>query len=311
MPRLNHIAQYGFLEHKPYITIDQSSGEPVSAICYIHVVRGYRDDHSGKLFMQHDFPLVIALEKKIINEMATWNEFDVVNIKGMITSKFMDKPSFCPNCHDESGSPTKNIVRGILMYITPIFAQRERSCANKKEALERIINAREISNTALIDGYLIKDPTYFKTKAGTIVTQYQIALDRKFRIRTDEPNIRTDWPWVKSYGTQAIEDKMRLHTGSQVYIDGVIQARTVHRKTKCKCCGEIYPWEDRTLELVPYDVEYVTNYLTDEELEVEKGQNAEDIRKDLFGFLVKDDVGEEENTEDIDEQTVTIKNKNL
>lgn len=304
MPRLNRVTQYGFIENRPRITIDRESGEPISAMVYVHVVRGYRDDHSGKLYMKHDFPLVIALEKKIIKEMATWKEFDIVNISGTITSKFIDKPSFCPNCTDENDKPTMNVTRGILMYVNPIFAQKERSCADKKEALERIISAREISNTALVDGRLIKDPTYFKTKNGTIVTQYQLALDRKFRIRTDEPNIRTDWPWVKSYGNQAIEDKLRLHTGSQVYIDGVVQARTVHRKTKCKCCGEIYPWDDHTLELVPYDVEYVKDYLTDELLQEEKGRQADEIRQELFGFLVKDEIGEEENTEDIDETSI-------
>ena len=154
-------------------------------------------------------------------------------------------------------------------------------------------------------GNLVADPTYFRTKAGTVITQYQIALDRNFRIRDDDPSIRTDWPFVKSYGEQAVEDRMRLKKGSEVYIDGVIQATSINRKTKCCNCGKIYTWKDHTLELVPYDVEYFTHYMTDDELVEKEGKKIEDIRQGIFDFLKKDELDELFDTEDVDLKTVS------
>ncbi len=303
MARLNLAFMYGLIEKEPFIRKDEN-GEPVHAMSYVHVVRGYRDDHANKYYMKHDHPLVISLEKKQVKEMATWKPNDTVLIKGTITSKFIDKPSYCPTCRDENGNSVVNMAKGILMFVTPVFCRKIAHFDTKDEAVKDIIKSREVSNLAYLHGYLIKDPTYFKTKHETIVTQYQIGADRKLRIRTDSPDIRTDWPYIKSYGDQAIEDKMRLRQGSEIYLDGVVQARTVHRKTKCRCCGQIYEWEDQTMELVPYAVEYITNYMTDNMLEQEKGKMAEDIRQELFDFFVKDTITEDENSEDIDLSTV-------
>lgn len=304
MSRLNNAFLYGYVETAPRVN-KNSDGEIVSAMCYIHVVRGLRDDHAGKKYMKHDYPLIVSKEKKVTAEMEQLKPYDIVLIKGQITTKFIDKPSYCPNCTDEDGNQTMNPSKGILMYINPVFIRKIKETNDKKEALQEIIYSREISDQAYVFGTLIKDPTYFKTTHGTIITQYQIAIDRKFRIRTDDPTIKTDWPYVKSYGEQALEDKLRLKKGSEVYIDGVVQARTVHRKTKCRCCGKIYPWEDNTLELVPYAVEYVSGYKTDEILEEEKGKRAEDLRQELFNFFEKDVVEEENLTEEIDKTTIS------
>ena len=64
-------------------------------------------------------------------------------------------------------------------------------------------------------------------------------MNRKFRIQTDPPEIKTDYPWVKSYGENAKEDKNRLRVGSEVYIDGCLQARSVQRHAFCgQACDE-------------------------------------------------------------------------
>lgn len=304
MAKLNYVSLYGFVENKPDIRFDKETGDPVSAICYVHVVRSHRDDHSGKKFMKHDFPLIVSLNAATTQEMMEWQPFDVVSIKGTINTKRILKPSFCPHCMQPDGSPTKNVKNGILMYVTPIYAKKERHCESKKEALETIIASREISNVVLAFGRLMTDPTFFKTKAGTIVSQFKIAVGRKYRIVTDDEDIKTDWPWVKTYGKEAIDAKMKLFRGSEIYVDGAIQARTIHRKTKCENCGEIYNWNDRTLELVPFALEYIKNYKTDEMLKDEKHMEIEEIKKQLLSFTEKDNVEEDANSEDIDESSV-------
>ena len=305
MAKLNCCYLNAIVETVPHITYDKETSEPKAAMVYLQTIRSKRNDHSGRKYFKKDYPLVISLDPEIVKEIATWKQYDVVFVKGTVSSKYIPKTSYCPDCTDDAGKPTENTAQGLLMYITPIFAKKRESFETKKEAAARIIEENEVSNEVYVCGSLTHDPKYFKTKKGTIITQYQIALGRKYHIKEDDPEIRTDWPWVKSYGEQAIEDRLRLKEGSVVIIDGTIQARTVHRKTKCKNCGRIYPWDDHTLELVPYDVEYVRGYKTDDDLEAESGDKAEDIRQRLFDFLIKDDITDETNTEDdIDENSV-------
>lgn len=306
MARQNNVFLYGFIENKPRIILNKETHEPISAIGYIHVVRGVREAHDGKKYMKHDHPLIISFEPHVVQKMAEWEENDLVYVKGTIASKKMEKKSFCPNCTDEKGNATENSAPGLLVYVNPIFVKTMKECPNKETALKDVIKSREISNQAIIVGELFKDPSFFKTKNGLFVTQYQLVTDRKFRIRTDDPDIKKDWPWVKSYGEQAIEDKMRLREGSHVIIDGFVQERKVNRKTKCKCCGNIYPWQDRTMELVPFETEYVFGtYKTDKDLEEEKGQKAEEIRDALFNRFSGDEITEDMNTDDLDTEEDT------
>ncbi len=314
MAKLNDVRLYGFPEKKPDIRIDRETGEPVSAMCYIHVVRSHRDDHSGKRFMKHDFPLIISLDKHIIEEMMTWEAFDLVHVKGTLTTRKIDKPSYCEFCTevDEKGNEnaTKNDRQGVLAYLTPIYARKESHCKDKKEALSKLISSREISNSVLCFATLMTDPTVFKTNAGTIVTQFKGACNRKWRIVTDREDIRTDWPWIKAYGKEAIEARMKLSKGSEVYVDGALQARTIHRKTKCRKCGKIYGWEDRTLEIVPFALEYVSGFKTDEMLVKEKRMEIDEIKKQILDFKEKDRITEDEKSEDIDRSTVEEEDSN-
>ncbi len=298
MAKLNFVSLYGFVEAKPDIRLDKETGDPVSALSYIHVIRSHRDDHSGKKFTKHDFPLVVSLNSAITQEMMDWEPFDVVNMKGTINTRKIIKPSFCPHCN------AKNEKNGVLMYVTPIYARLAKRCETKKDALKETIASREISNMVFSFGRLMTDPTCFKTKAGTVVSQFKIAVGRKYRVVTDDEDIKTDWPWVKTYGKEAVEAKMKLSRGSEIYVDGAIQARTIRRKTKCASCGQIYTWNDRTLELVPYALEYVGNYKTDEMLREERHMEIEEIKKEILNFKEKDTVEADANSEDIDENTV-------
>lgn len=123
--------------------------------------------------------------------------------------------------------------------------------------MEELMNKREISDIALIIASVCREPKMLKTDAGLIITQYQVALNRKYRVQNDPPEIKTDYPWVKSYGANAREDKKRLRIGSVAFYDGYLQARVVHRTTKCEICQEFYNWDDKAMEIVPYETEYM------------------------------------------------------
>lgn len=115
-----------------------------------------------------------------------------------------------------------------------------------------------------------------------VVTQYQIALNRNYIITDDPPELRADYPWVRSYGKDASEDKKRLRKDSIVFIDGYIQTRNVNRHSNCAGCNAKYDWADKSMEIVPYDTEYIRNYNTDEEIEKAEKERLEQIKRDIF-----------------------------
>lgn len=310
MARQSSVNLYGFVEEKPRIIVDKNTHEPVSAIAYLHVVRGVRETNDGKKYMKHDHPLIVAMEPHVVKKMAEWQINDTIYIKGIVATKDMDKKSYCPNCTDAEGKQTENIGKGQITYVNPIYVKKMLHFETKEEALTDIIKAREISNQVVILGNLVNDPGYFKTKRGLIVTQYQIYANRKYRIKEDDPDTRTDKPWIKSYGDQALQDKMRLYGpkeqedgkkhSSEVIIDGCLQARKVHRQISCKCCGQNYIWEDQTMEIVPFAVEYVKYFKDDNILEAEEGRKAEEILNELYNRKHKDVITEDMNTDDLD-----------
>lgn len=268
------------------------TGEYNFGLVYTDVVRGVRQVDDKVDFIKHDSPLIMSKEKAHIECMATWKENDIVLIKGVVTSKRIPKISICPNCTNPDGTPVKNETIGNLLYITPIFAEKIKSFNTKREAVEYIVDRSEMSNQVWIYGVLLKDPKLFTTKQKVQITQYPIAINRKFTIRTDDPTIKTDWPVVKSYGEQAREDRLHLKAGSEVIIDGFLQAREITRKTKCECCGQIYEWKDHAMEIVPYAVEYVADYLSNTEIEEEHRMSVEELKQMLYAEGHKDELEE-------------------
>ena len=225
----------------------------------IGVIRGYRNIGDKRENVKIDRPKVMTRNEDIISKMITWNKNDIVSITGAIATKTVYKTSYCPYCK------AKNMAEGITVYIEPIFVEKEFTCKDDSSSIQYLQTIREISNRARVCGNLCRDPKKITIKNGPTVTQYPLAAGRKFHIKEDPPSITTDFPWVKSYGQNAIDDRNRLHLGSEVIIDGIVQTRAINRKTICIGCGQLYDWKESVLELVPYEVEYSNNYYTEEE----------------------------------------------
>lgn len=302
MAKQNTVFLLGRVVKRPVVAKNRETDEFIHGLGYIHVLRGIRDAHDEIRYVKHDYPLILSKDARILSQMLEWQENDIILIKGILVSKDMNKEARCPNenCLDPDGKGgTKNIIKGTILYINPISVLKIKSFgqgdAAKKEAITFLMNNRELSNQAYFIGTVIKKPQIFKTKKGTTICQYQVAINRKYHIRTDDPTIRRDWPYIKSYGSQALEDKLRLKIGTDVYIDGFIQARKVARHIKCKCCGQFFNYMDHSMEVVPFAVEYGKGtYRTDEEIEEEKHKSVEDIKQEIFDGLYKEDVNKED-----------------
>ena len=286
MARQNTVMLYGLVAESPLIGKNPDGTE--FAAVHVIVARGkrYVGDGSGK--MKCDNPFIMTREEKMVEEIRQWKKNDIVHIKGVISTKTIKKVSHCAHCGAE------NRFIGALLYINPIFAERQGRVENHDEGLSYLYAHMEVSNQAYVIGTLCRDPGKVKSKYDYKIIQYQIAIGRKYRIRTDPPEVRIDYPWVKSYGENAEEDFKRLKIGAEVFIDGFLQARSVRRYSYCGQdsdekghpkknedgspvfkkdaggkpvgCGQQYEWKDRVMELVPYETEYLTGYLTDEDL---------------------------------------------
>jgi single-stranded DNA-binding protein len=277
MAKHNSVFLYGQVLETPRISKD-SDGNYVRGMCAINIIRGVRDFGNHVDNLKYDCPIILTGEPDKVAEMATWKKYDMVEVKGPITTKEVTKGAICKHCG------AKTSADGNIVFISPVYlALRETGLESTQEGTNYLKRRIEISNCATLIGTLCRDPETFTTNEGLSITQYQLAVNRKYRIKDDVAENRTDYPWVKSYGSIAVEDAKFLKTGSVVYIDGMIQTREVNRKTVCASCGQEFEWHDSALEVVPYAVEYLQNFVTPEEYEEKIANENENLANDILG----------------------------
>ena len=65
-------------------------------------------------------------------------------------------------------------------------------------------------------------------------------------------------------------------------IDGFLQGRKVTRNVKCDRCGQFYSYVDYSMEIIPYDTEYLANFKTRSQVEEENQMRVEELKQKLF-----------------------------
>lgn len=276
MARHNHVSLLGVVQKKPAIEVD-ADGNYLRGIAFLRVTRGSRSVGDKRLVPKYDSPCIWTRDPEIVKKMSEWNLGDVVSVKGTVTTKSIMKGSVCSHCNQ------RNKNEGVLVYINPIHVLTVAHFDSDEDQIKYLQENSEISNEVQVIGTLVRDPKKITPKVGLIVTQYQIALNRKFRIAADPPETKTDFPWVKAYGDNAISDREHLHTGSEIYVDGCIQSRRVNRHSTCAFCGEVYDWQDNAMEIVPFSTEYLTDYYTDEDIAAREAEETKKIEDSIFG----------------------------
>lgn len=276
MAKENLIFLYGTVLEEPRITKDDD-GTPLRAIVALEVIRGKREIEDNIHYIKKDRPMIMTANPELIAEIETWKKYDMVEVKGTLTTKEVRKASACPHCN------AKNIVMGSLGFINPIYLSCRDHGEDSSECLELLKKHQEISNQAWVIGTLCREPKTLKAKSGINITQFQLAINRKYKIREDNPETKTDWPWVKSYGEQARKDKRYLHTGSTILVDGVLQARNVDREITCANCQQEYKWKDKAIELVPYSNEYLKDFYSEEEAVKREEESYAAAKRKIFG----------------------------
>lgn len=259
----NNVFLCGWVSQPPTIIINEKTGEIVYTAGRINTIRGVRNYGTKTSKLSYDHPFIYTVNPEMVDAMKQWKRGDFVEVKGSMTTKNVNKTHCCPYCKHVNGTP------GTIVYVHPIYMRVCGHEENEKEAAKQLKEFCEISNTATAIGVLCRDPQVYRTPRSTI-TSYQMAIRRKFRIAEDAQDLKTDFPWVKSYGKIGKNDALLLRKGSYIMLDGWVQSREFERTTVCEQCGQEFQWNDFTQEFVPYASEYMRNCKTPDEIQKEE-----------------------------------------
>lgn len=282
MARHNHVYLYASLRKDPILSKD-ANGDYFSAQVSLCVVQGKRsvDDIHTNAY-SFDCPPLLTQDSALMMDISKWRENDIVMIKGTLCTRDTMKKSFCPHCGKQNAYP------GTVSYIVPIHAVKVRSHHTKDEALEDLKANYELSNNCLLVGNVCENPQFYRYQDGSCVTQYNIALNRKFHIKTDPATLTADYPHVKSFGDIAVLDAKHLQIGSSILIEGALKTRQFDRKVECQNCGQTYIKNDSAMEIVPYSVEYLTGCRSTNEIEKLQAELSNKPFEDVFDVRPKD-----------------------
>lgn len=276
MAKHNYVALYGQVADNPTIYKNEA-GEYKRGICPVVIIRGVRNFGNSFDRIKYDMPRIMTGNPALIAQMETWKHGDMVEIKGAITTKDVIKSTTCKHCG------AKNRRKGNVVFVNPIYLNTRETDISKEDALTLLKERCEISNQVTIIGTLCREPAGYITERGLSITTYQLAVNRKYRIRDDATEARTDFPWVKSYGVIADNDVKFIRRGTRIFVDGMIQTRNIERIQVCESCGESYNWNDTALEIVPYATEYLANYNSIEEIAAMEAEEQKKARQSVLG----------------------------
>lgn len=279
----NQIILYGQITELPRI-IKKDDGSYVQGSGSIVTMSGQRtvdiEGRKSKLAkISHTKLPVVSGNPDVVEIMDKFKVGDIVFIKGNIITRNFTKRTTCKSC----GSPYTK--QGVITFINPIHVTVEKSGMTIAEGEEYLKNYQEVSNVATIIGTLCRDPEITASGQSSMIVKFPLAIDRKYFIADDNPETRTDYPFVQVYGKQTGQDVLkRCRTGTVVFIDGTIQFRK-YNKMKFPCqnpdCNSEVDWTDWALDIVPYALEYLSGWKTDEDIEKEQQESAEAALKSI------------------------------
>ena len=89
-------------------------------------------------------------------------------------------------------------------------------------------------NKAILIGRLGAEPEVRYTQDGTMVTNFRLATNERWKVKSGEKAERTEWHRIVTFGRLAEICGNYLSKGSMVYIEGRIQTRSWEDKDGVK-----------------------------------------------------------------------------
>jgi hypothetical protein len=267
MAKENIVFLHGQVQIPPKIYINKEK-ELTKAIYALKTIR--RPFFNGQLVANKlffDCPVIYTKNTEMIELSSTLALGDMVDIRGVLCTQEVIKTTICGECSH------KNSTQGNMVYVVPVYICRREKEISPEQGLELLKQRSEVSNVIMVIGTLCRDPDMYTNEKERSSAQYQLAVNRRYRIKEDPPEVRTDYPWVKTHGPQSLKDAECLKTGSVVYINGSLQTRDVVRTTVCEKCGNGYTWNESAMEIVPFSTEYLAGCLIPEPTVHQAGEN--------------------------------------
>lgn len=202
---------------------------------------------------------------ELITRMKNLKKFDMIEVKGVFNIVSVNKKSRCPDCGHENEK-----MNGTYSFVYPIWFRKIDNFINSFEYNANLPESilfqhfQEVSNYMTIVGTLVMKPEMVGTDDKP-VCRYRLGVDRKYYITT-QPDVKADYPWVYTRGQQALDDFRHLDYQSVVLVDGYIHTRYVSVPATCEECKSSYRYPDVVTDFIPYSVEYLRNYKTDEDI---------------------------------------------
>lgn len=248
---------------------------------------------------------------KLLKKIRGLKKGDVVSIKGVVVVQNTTSERRCKECGEIITVP------GTMTFVYPIdlikltsysqlldqragenalnYNDEERAKAVMRsnaiyglaEANRHLIESYyEFSNTVTLLGYVVSQPKLVTEGSGSDHCQYQVAVGRKYYIATDAEQ-KTDFPWVYTYGEQCQRDMERIvppkdgKQGTEVLLSAAMIQTYPVRKFVCPECQTVNELPIVKTEFAPYSVEYLENYIKDEQT----GSDEENIAKSVLSFF--------------------------
>lgn len=250
--RENTVILYGQVYDKPIIAGKNGQISRVSFPLLI-IRRNMSKDHIVEGRVRFDVPLILGRSPEMIQVMKELRKGDMIYLKGNYCTRNTKKKTVCTECGHE------NILSGVSSYINPIYIDVREQKLTEAQGIQLLKQRAEISNLYFAFGNLCNDPSYYEEDGKKRTAQFQIATGRKYHIKEDPPDKKSDFPWVKVYGPIAEDVRDYLHTSSVIFINGSIQTREIERTIECEECKKPYIAAERITEIVPYSIEMVAN----------------------------------------------------
>lgn len=281
----NQIFLYG-MATDPAKIIKSESGEYIQGSINLTVAPGKRqiDDvkkgQKGLFRVEFSKLPILSGDPHIIEEMANTKPGDIVLIKGNLLTRNVVKKKICPKC----GTPYKK--EGVLTFISPIHYSIEKTDLTLEDSEMELRNYCEVSNIATVIGTICRDPEIKSANKRSMIVSFPLAIDRKFFVASDNPENRTDYPYIQIFGKEKGNDVLRrCHTGTTIFVDGIVKTRK-YKKMQFPCenpdCDQQIDWNDWTIDIIPFALEYLSDWKTDEELAKEEAEKAKSIHESIF-----------------------------
>ncbi|MCC2254566.1 single-stranded DNA-binding protein [Ruminococcus sp. CLA-AA-H200] len=273
----NQVRVVGYLRKDPTI-INRDEEGAEKAVFLIRTMHRDLDGYEGMKFQDI---MVYYDGTELMNRIKLLSQFDLIDIKGVFNIINLDKNSKCTACG--ALNTKKNGTSTFVYPISLIKLNGMRTAFEHDQALpERILEKhfKEVSNQVLIIGTVVSEPEMVQGTRSPCC-RFRLGVDRKYYIKT-QGDIHADYPWVYSYAQEAERDFRYLQQGSVILVDGFIQNRQVKSSIVCHNCGCTYQYPDAATEFVPYSIEYLSNYLTDEDIEYKENIEKNKIMNQIF-----------------------------